>query len=386
MLQEITTVIKKGDSSGNEMLLRFRLPSGLDIFGLPTQNRYGGGWDLGPTWNYLVLADPPFLLDAGRFNQTEDILGMMRKVGFDPSDLGFILLSHGHEDHDGGVAALAQQTGATIRVHPVYERMIRVSPQACPTDAHREYPAKCWNCFMPQDFVSKNCLAYHKANSRMTVIPVDEDPCELMPGVTTYATPGHSPDSLSTVINNEAILVGDTILPEISPWPTTLQLYDRIAGVLDGWDPKTIFGLNAYIRSLHKLKQIGIEAGPLWVLPAHRLYYRDVWNDLDLVGRIDALFEHHRNRCAAILNILQSSAMQAEEIALQLFPEHLLKGPGKRMAANEIVSHLELMASTGDITVDKSGGFIATGRSSFEAFIQDPAQLNATQLKEKRPS
>jgi hypothetical protein len=58
---EYTEVMHKGDDSGNEMLVRFRLPSGLEIFGLPTKNFYGGDWDLGPTWNYAVLSDKPFL-------------------------------------------------------------------------------------------------------------------------------------------------------------------------------------------------------------------------------------------------------------------------------------------------------------------------------------
>jgi hypothetical protein len=55
-LIEHAEVIHEGDDSGNEMLVRFRLPSGLEIFGLPTKNFYGGDWDLGPTWNYAVLS------------------------------------------------------------------------------------------------------------------------------------------------------------------------------------------------------------------------------------------------------------------------------------------------------------------------------------------
>ena len=373
MLREITTVLTEGDSSGNGMLLRFHFPSGLDIFGLPTKNHYGGYWDLGPTWNYLVLTDTPFLIDSGRFNQTEDILDMMEEVGFKPTELGFILLSHGHEDHDGGVAALAERTGAGIRVHPVYERLIRIAPEACPEGARPEFPAKCWNCFMPEDFVTKNCLGYHRANSTMTVESVDEDPCELMPGVTTYFTPGHSPDCLSTMIGQEAISVGDAILPEITPWPTTLHLYRRMAGVLEGWDPGSLFGLKAFVRSLHRLRQLGLENGPLVMLPAHRLYYRDVWNDLDLVERIDELFEHHVNRCADALRILKDGSLTPKQVALRYFPEHLLKGSGERMATNEMLSHLELMAAVGDVTAEGDDRFAATGTTRFESFIRDPS-------------
>jgi hypothetical protein len=79
--QYIDKVINKGDASGNGMTVRFRLPSGLEIYGLPTKNFYGGHWDLGPTWNYAVMADRPFLVDAGRFGQGKNLVGMMESVG-----------------------------------------------------------------------------------------------------------------------------------------------------------------------------------------------------------------------------------------------------------------------------------------------------------------
>ena len=53
----IKSIINKGDDQGNEIVVKFKLPSGLEIVGLPTKNFYGGHWDLGPTWNYAVMAD-----------------------------------------------------------------------------------------------------------------------------------------------------------------------------------------------------------------------------------------------------------------------------------------------------------------------------------------
>ena len=102
MLQNIKEIIHQGDESGNGMTVRFQLPSGLEIIGLPTKNFYGEDWDLGPTWNYAVLADEPFLVDTGRYGQGRNLLGMMDSAGIKPEDLGFVLISHSHEDHDGG--------------------------------------------------------------------------------------------------------------------------------------------------------------------------------------------------------------------------------------------------------------------------------------------
>ena len=68
-------IIRRGDKSGNGMIARFRMPSGLEIITLPTENIYGGDWDLGPTWNYVVMADEPFLLDTGRYGQGKHLVG-----------------------------------------------------------------------------------------------------------------------------------------------------------------------------------------------------------------------------------------------------------------------------------------------------------------------
>jgi glyoxylase-like metal-dependent hydrolase (beta-lactamase superfamily II) len=118
-------IIEHGDKNGNGMVVRFRLPSGLEIFGLPTENFYSGDWDLGPTWNYAVMADTPFLVDTGRYGKSEQLLKMMATAGVKPSELEFVLISHGHEDHDGGVAELVGMTSLRVKAHAIYDLLIR---------------------------------------------------------------------------------------------------------------------------------------------------------------------------------------------------------------------------------------------------------------------
>lgn len=365
-------VINWGDGSGNGMTVRFRLPSGLEIIGLPTKNFYGGYWDLGPTWNYAVLADEPFLVDSGRYGQGKNLIDMMHAAGIEPEDLSFVLITHGHEDHDGGLAELVNLTKLRVKAHNIYELLIRKYPKKAPPGYKEDFPAKCWHCVMPEDFFTKNCIPYHGVLEGLQVDAIADGVQELGPGIQTHHLPGHSPDCLAVRIGDEAILVGDIILPEISPWPTRVALYDDVSDVIKYHynDPEAIFGLYRYIQSLKKLGEMAEQHPHILVLPAHRFYYNDQWNGIELGGRIKELLQHHRDRCAAILEILHFEPKTADEIAREHFEERLLKGYGMLMASNEVISHCELLIKCGDVEATNGDTYQLTGSACFEEAIE----------------
>jgi glyoxylase-like metal-dependent hydrolase (beta-lactamase superfamily II) len=372
LLAHIKEVIHQGDKNGNGMPVRFRLPSGLEIMGLPTQNFYGGEWDLGPTWNYAILSDQPFLVDSGRYGQGKNLIHMMDSVGLKPEDLSFVIISHGHEDHDGGLAELVTVTGLPVKAHAVYDLMIRKYPAHAPPGHKQDFPAKCWHCEMPEEFYTKNCLGYHKVLQELTIDPVSNGTQALEPGIETHHLPGHSPDCLAVQIGGEAIVVGDIILPQITPWPTREALYDDVAQVIQPHfpNPQDLFGLRRYIRSLKKLLEIGSIHPDILVLPAHRLYYNEQWSGIDLAGRVKELLQHHMDRCAAILDILSAGPKTAQEIAKEHFEERLLKGYGRLMAENEVVSHCELLISCGNVRTLDNGTYEATGNTDVADYIK----------------
>jgi len=365
-------IIQKGDASGNGLIVKFQLPSGLEVVSLPTKNFYGGHWDLGPTWNYVVLADRPFLIDAGRYGRGQDLVGMMRLAGINPVDLDFVLISHSHEDHDGGLAELVKLTDISVKAHRVYDLLIRQYPDIAPRGYKRLFPAKCWHCFMPESFFKDNCLKYHDVLQALDVQRIGDGSETLGKNISTRHLPGHSPDSLAVMLSNEAMVVGDVVLPDISPWPTRLEQYDEVAEILRPIYPEatTLFGLGRYLQSLQELLRIAGQYPDIMVLPAHRLYYQDRWNTIQLKERVNELIEHHIQRCGAILNIVATEPQSADEIARRHFKESLLKGPGKLMAANEIISHCELMVACSDLQEVGPHRYIATGNENFEASIR----------------
>jgi len=365
-------VIHKGDACGNDMIVKFQLSSGLEIFGLPTRNFYGGHWDLGPTWNYVVLADKPFLVDAGRFGQGKKLVDMMESVDIRPEDLEFVLISHSHEDHDGGLAELVKSTNIKVKAHVIYDLLIRKYPKKAPPGYKEDFPAKCWHCVMPESFYTKNCLGYHKVLQDLKVDKISDEKYNLGKNICSHHLPGHSPDCLALLLGEEAIIVGDIVLPDISPWPTCEELFYEVADVIKPvyTEPHAIFGLLRYIKSLKKLWEIARLHSDLLVLPAHRLYHNSHWNSLNLADRVNELLEHHIQRCAAIIEILNTEPRTADEIAQEHFEERLLEGFGSLMAANEVVSHCELLIHSGDVAVVDNGMYTAKGSANFEADIR----------------
>ena len=371
--QYIKEIISEGDESGNEMVVQFQLPSGLEIYGLPTKNFYGGYWDLGPTWNYAVMADEAFLVDSGRFGQGRNLIGMMDSAGLSADDFEFVLISHSHEDHDGGLAELIKSTRLNVKAHAIYDRLIRLFPEDAPPGYKKNFPAKCWHCPMPESFWSKNCLDYHRVLKSLKVDPIGNGEENLARGIRSLHLPGHSPDCLAVMLGDEAIVVGDIVLPDISPWPTRQELFAEVEAVVrpEYTDPEALFGLQRYIKSLKKLGEIGAQHPEIIVFPAHRLFYNNQWNGIQLTGRVNELIRHHVDRCAAILEILSARPKTAEEIARQHFDAKLLEGFGSMMAANEVISHCELLMASGDVISESENRFAATGKTEFNSYIGD---------------
>lgn len=243
------------------MVVKFQLPSGLEIVGLPTKNFYGGHWDLGPTWNYAVMADSPFLVDAGCFGQGKNLIGMMESAGISAEDLEFVLISHSHEDHDGGLAELIEATRLRVKAHAIYDLLIRQYPEDAPAGYREKFPAKCWHCPMPESFWSKNCLDYHRVLKDLKVDAIGDGENILANNIRSFHLAGHSPDCLAILLGEEAIIVGDIVLPDISPWPTRLALFAEVAEIIkpEHTDPAAIFGLQRYIKSLKKFEEIGLQ-------------------------------------------------------------------------------------------------------------------------------
>lgn len=366
-------ILQYGDENGNGMIVRIELSTGREIFGCATKNVYGGAWDVGPTWNYLVGGDKLLLVDTGRRGMGKPLLEMIETAGFAPGDLASVALSHGHEDHDGGLFELTRQVRVQVYAHPVYGMLNRLAPSNAPSDDKLDMPAVCWHCPMPGWFSDKFCPEYHNERLGLRPSPIVNSQHPFDKGIRIFHVPGHSPDAITILVDDEAALVGDTILPDITPHPTRERFFELTKGVLadEYVEAQQLYGLRTYIRSLKMLTNLAGERDRTILLPGHRFFYRDEWNQLDVATRVDELLDHHIRRCSDILDLLANGPRAPEDLVGAYFEPTLLEGFGINLAINEILSHCELMEITGDVASVDNGRFAATGAGRFESFINE---------------
>jgi len=335
------------------MVIRYETAKGTNVFGLGMPNIYAtADWDLGPTWCYLILGQKTTLIDTGRFGNSEFLKTLLSSLGKGISDIDRIIITHSHDDHDGNVAELLSLTRAELWAHSIYRQMISYHPHIIDGASHPEFPGSCRLCNMPEEFYKRNCLAYHQKRSSLRIDSVIEDDRVVTEDDLRFVfTPGHSPDSICILLEDEVIFTGDTILPDITPHPSlayTFQVNRRI--LPEGYrGENTVYGLMVYIKSLEKIATLPSQ--PIKAtFPAHRLFYSGQFNVIDSSSnRAMEIIRFHIDRCSDILRIIDKKPTGVKDIAIQHFVPELLIGMGELMAQHEIMAHIEVMKQSGDV-------------------------------------
>ncbi|MBM3131776.1 MAG: MBL fold metallo-hydrolase [Chloroflexi bacterium] len=343
-------IITHGRNNGEGVIVRYRTAKGTEVYGLPLPNIHGNqSWDLGPTWCYLVLGPKTILIDAGRMGNMDVLERYLNVIGKKLSDIEAVIVTHGHEDHDGQLAEVLTESHAGLWAHPAYGDLILYHPEVDDGAPHPEYPGSCRPCTMPLSYVERNCIPYHRKRSALSVdCAIAED--SNIDGFTFRYTPGHSPDSICITLDGEIVFTGDTVLPGITPHPSLARTYEVNRRVLpEGFRTRNeSYGLMNYIKSLHKLGTSESTA-PLIAFPAHRLFWEGRFNLYHTRDRVREIIQFHIDRCRAVLDIVASKPKSIEEIVVEHFTPSQLEGFGRLMARNEIMAHIEVMEPYGDV-------------------------------------
>jgi glyoxylase-like metal-dependent hydrolase (beta-lactamase superfamily II) len=345
-------IVVRGKDNGEDMVVHYRTTAGTHVFGLGMPNVYiGTDWDLGPTWCYFIDGQKTTLIDTGRFGNFDKFKTLLKSAGKELTDIDRIIITHSHEDHDGNLADILSAAKAELWAHSIYSCMISYHPHIDDGARHPELPGSCRLCHMPAEF-NRNCATYHKNRSMLTIdYPVDSDWLKVDNEIALVFTPGHSPDAICAILEDEVVFSGDTILPDITPHPSLASGFNVNCRILpEGYSREnTVYGLINYIKSLNRLASLDVESiRP--VFPGHRLFYNGRFNLIhSCSGRAREIIRFHIDRCSDILKILQDGPAGVDEIAVRHFPESQLDGAGKTMAHDEIMAHLEVLEACGDI-------------------------------------
>jgi metallo-beta-lactamase class B len=147
----------------------------------PPARVFGNVWYVGTCGVTVLLVTGPqghILIDAGMEDAVPQVLANVRKLGFNPKDVGLIVSSHEHFDHVGGLAALQKATGARFVATAEAAKVIRsgkvspADPQA--QEIHGSRPARV-------DYILKSGDVFSVGPLR----------------ITAFATPGHTEGSIS---------------------------------------------------------------------------------------------------------------------------------------------------------------------------------------------
>ncbi len=295
-------------------------------------------------WPFHLADGGVLLVDAGwepdgDVAAWDEIAAQARALGYAPSDIRVVVVTHEHIDH-AGLAAQWAREGA--RIVATQAASVALAAGLDGLRAQREArAAEFVRQGMPAD-VAAALLGTRTAQQRWESCPLDSiDPAEeCMPwaladgrSLRLIAAPGHTPGNQVAAIEGVPgidLCSGDTLLPTTIPTPG-LHFPRALAGDTARWP-----SLPPFLASVVALRALPITR----VLPGHG-------GVVDRPERLFAQFTtHHARRGARVRDALtRAQRATAFEIARAVFP----RLPDTRIgqALTETIGHLDLLAESG---------------------------------------
>jgi len=203
---------------------------------------------MGPFINAFVIRgdEGALLVDAGFPNHENHLYRRLHGLGLHPRDIRLIVATHGHADHVGSLQALKKQTRAKVAIHQADSHLVRSGIVVVP-------PAvTAWGTFLSLFFKVLAFLGRFEPVEPEIIIEGERSLKEFgIPGK-IIPTPGHTPGSLSVILDSGEAFVGDLA---VNSWPLEMGL-----GI-----PALAENVSEIYKSWEKL----LSAGATTIYPAH---------------------------------------------------------------------------------------------------------------------
>jgi glyoxylase-like metal-dependent hydrolase (beta-lactamase superfamily II) len=164
---------------------------------------------------WVLRGNGVVVIDAGQPNRLSAFQRGLQRAGVRENEINLILLTHAHWDHMGSAAAIKEYTGAPLAVHENEVDWV--------VSGHAPLPSglTAWGKFL---------MRFHHLFTPLIDVPTTEVEIQLtgapLPlsefGVSgsVLHTPGHSPGSVSVVLDTGEAFVGDLAM---NRFPLTLK-------------------------------------------------------------------------------------------------------------------------------------------------------------------
>lgn len=152
--------------------------------------------------SFLIKGQKLILVDAGNPDDGKAILEHIRDRSIHPEEIDVILVTHAHPDHAGGLKELIEATNARVLVqHKGADNLKEGKSQSAePTNMS----GKIVKTFLPSTElpqIEPNIIISGKYD--LNKVGVEGK---------IIHTPGHTPDSISIILNSREAIVGDLIM------------------------------------------------------------------------------------------------------------------------------------------------------------------------------
>jgi len=159
---------------------------------------------LGVGNTYIIQGEGVVMIDGGGPKKAKAFIKAMKKTSIKPGDIKLLILTHGHWDHIGSAKDIKEITGAKIAMHKRDKDWLEKSLKPLPPGVTLwgKIFAKIMAMFMP---------LVHIPGTNVDIILGDEEFSLTAFGIAgkIIPTPGHSPGSVSIVLDTGDAFVGD---------------------------------------------------------------------------------------------------------------------------------------------------------------------------------
>ena len=170
------------------------------------------------------------------YSVEDEVVGGLRKLGLDPAQIKYVLVSHGHADHSGGARFLQERFGAHVILSAADWDLLDKSPEPKPK----------------RDLVATDGQKLTLGDTTLTM----------------YLTPGHTLGTISTLIP-----VKDNGRPHlVAEWGGTLYNWMRGRAAYITPEHPDRFWFDTYIASARRFRDIAAKAGADVVISNHTIY------------------------------------------------------------------------------------------------------------------